>query len=611
MRGSWLAVALAVALGCARGEAPREAAPDGAAVFAEKCGVCHALPVLGSLREQNRGRPPGFVYDALTHGNMRRIGGELDDASRRAVAEYFTGVSFASPAAGRSFEVSPRCDAERGRFDWTEPAYPSWGGSERNLRALPEGPGLARREISRLAVAWVVAFPEASQLRSQPTAAGGALFVGSHDGSVYALEQRSGCTRWRFKAATEVRTAVTIERPPRDGASPGARAYFGDRAANVYALDAETGALLWKRSVDPHPNAAITGSITVHAGRLIVPVSSNDDVMAMDPKRPCCTHSGAVVALDAASGGLLWRTPTIAEAPRVTGRNAVGTELWGPSGASVWNTPTVDAGRGLVFVGAGNNHSHPTTPTSDAILALELATGRIRWIYQAQAGDAWNGACAFGNRASCPDPEGPDVDFGGGATVLVASGGRELLLAGQKAGVVHALDPATGALQWKRAIAPGGAEGGVRYGMAARGGVAFVPGMVPGDPDGRARASLPGVSALAVNDGALLWRSSGEALCAGRDPCVGIVGAPPLAAPEALFAAGVDGTVYALDPATGEPFWRFDSARRFTTLLGRETRGGGIQGAGGLLLANGLLYVSSGYGQAERPGNALIALAPE
>ncbi|MEZ4333820.1 MAG: PQQ-binding-like beta-propeller repeat protein [Myxococcota bacterium] len=584
-------------------------ASSGAEVFAANCAVCHSLPILDSLFEQNRGRPPGFVYDALTRGNMRRVGSTLDEASRRAVAEFFTGVPFDSPAALRDFTISPRCDAEHARFDWGELAYPSWGGTPRNLRSLPDDGGLTPAEVERLAVAWVVAFPEASQLRSQPTAAGGALFVGSHDGAVYALDQATGCTRWQYKAATEVRSAVTLDVARGEGGAPRVRAVFGDRAANVYVLDAETGAELWARSVDPHPNAAITGSITAHDGRLFVPISSNDDVNAMDPSYPCCDHSGAVVALDATTGERLWRTATIEAPARVTGRTPIGTAIRGPSGASVWNTPTVDAARGLLYVGTGNNHSRPATDRSDSVLALELATGRVVWTYQAQAQDAWNAACAYGTRTSCPDPEGPDTDFGG-TTMRVEATDRALVVAGQKAGVVHALDAGTGQLVWKRALVPGGANGGIRYGMASRDGVVYVPAMVEGDADGVEREALPGLYALAAADGAVRWRTSGAALCGGTDACVGIVGAPPIVAGDVVFVAGVDGRLYALDRASGNVFWRFETAREFETLLDRPTRGGGIQGTAGPLVTGGRLFVGSGYGQAQRPGNALIALAP-
>ena len=601
---------LALALACADPKPVQNAAPDGAVVFATNCAVCHALPILSSLFEQNRGRPPGFVYDALTHGNMRRIGRGLDDASRRAVAEFFTGVPFASSAATRRYDVSPRCSPERGRFDWNDTAYPSWGGSPRNLRSIPVGQGLARAEVESLAVKWVVAFPESSQLRSQATAAGGALFVGSHNGSVYALDQEAGCTRWHFKAATEVRSAVTIDIDRRDPAKPVVRAVFGDRAANVYALDAETGERLWTTTADRHDNASITGSVTAYGGLLFVPISSNDDINSMDPAYPCCTHHGAVVALDARTGKVVWQTPTVAEEPRLTGKTSVGTPTWGPSGASIWNTPTIDDKRGLLFVGTGNNHSRPATAMSDSILALDWRTGRIVWTYQAQAGDAWNAACSFGNRTSCPDPEGPDTDFGG-TTMLVERDGRDLLIAGQKSGLLHVLDPATGKPVWTKRIVRGGPQGGIRYGMASRDGVLYVPSMAEDDERGERRESLPGVFALSAGDGEVVWQAPGSALCAGREPCVGIVGAPPLATPDVVFAAGVDGVLYALDRKSGEVFWHFDTAQQFTTLLGTTTRGGGIQGTAGPMLANGRLFVSSGYGQAQRPGNALIAFGSE
>lgn len=583
------------------------AAPEGAAVFAANCSVCHSLPILSSLLEQNRGRPPGFVYDALTHGNMRRMGAPLDEASRRAVAEFFTGVRFDSPAAVRRFEVSQRCSPEQSAFDWSDLAYPSWGNGPRNRRSVPDGAGIARAEVAKLAVKWVVALPESSQLRSQATAAGGALFVGSHNGSVYALDQATGCTRWQFKAATEVRSAVTIDVAKGEGGAPRARAIFGDRAANVYAVDAESGKLIWEQVVDPHPNAAITGSLTVSDDRVFVPLSSNDDINSMDPAYPCCTHAGSLVALDVATGEIVWRTPTISDAPSLSGRTSIGTEIYGPSGASIWNTPTVDEARGLLFVGTGNNHSRPATAMSDSILALEQATGRIVWTYQAQAEDAWNAACSFGSRTSCPDPEGPDVDFGG-TTLLAEIAGGDLLLAGQKAGLLHALDPATGRLAWKKRIVRGGPQGGIRYGLSGRDGIVYVPSMTEGDEFGADRASLPGVVAVAAQTGELVWQTRGAALCAGRERCVGIVGAPPLATEELVFAAAVDGVVYALDRSTGAVLWHFDSAREFETLLGATTRGGGIQGTAGPMVANGRLFISSGYGQAQRPGNALIAL---
>jgi polyvinyl alcohol dehydrogenase (cytochrome) len=579
---------LVTLVGCSESRRSASATPSGSDVFAENCAVCHALPILDSLFEQNRGRPPGFVYDVLTEGNMRRVGGQLDEASRRAVAEFFTGVPFASSASERTMEVSPKCSAERSRFDWEDIAYPNWGRSVRNQRSIPGEEGFTRDQVERLSVEWVVAFPEASQLRSHPTAAGGALFVGSHNGSVYSLDQETGCTRWHFKAATEVRSAVTIDIDTRDGDRPFVRAVFADRAANAYALDAITGRLLWTRSVDPHPNAAITGSVTAHDGMFFVPVSSNDDVNSLDPDYPCCTHRGAVVALDARSGEILWRTSTIAEEPRVSGRTNAGTAIWGPSGASVWNTPTIAEKHGLLFVGSGNNHSRPATSMSDSILAMETRTGRIVWTYQAQAEDAWNAACVFGNRTSCPDPEGPDTDFGA-TTMLLELEGRDLLVAGQKSGMLHALDPATGELVWKKRVARGGPEAGIRYGMATQGGVLYVPSTDQGPQRVGGMSARPGFFALSAADGSTLWSRTGSELCAEREPCEGAMAAPPLVMPDVIFAAAVDGVVHALDRRSGEGVWSFETAQSFTTLLGHPTQGGGINGTAGPMYANGRL----------------------
>lgn len=606
----FVSLALLVTLiGCA--DAPRdgvrnEPETDGARVYAENCAVCHSLPLMGYLVPQILGRPPGYVYDVVTEGPMRGFGGRLDDASRRAVAEYFTGVSYGSPESERDFVVSPACTGERARFDWSDRAHPSWGGSLRNHRSVTSDEGYRRADLEKLAVQWVVALPEATQLRSQPTAAGGALFVGSHNGSVYALDQATGCTRWHYKAAAEVRSAITLDF---DAEGPGrARAVFADRAANVYALDAETGALLWKRSVDPHPFAVVTGSVSSHGGRLFVPISSNEDVGPFDPTFPCCTHSGAVVALDARSGEILWRTPTIEEPPRVTGHTENGTEIRGPSGASVWNTPSVSERLGLLFVGSGNNHSRPPTARSDSVLAMDLATGRVAWSHQAQAGDAWNSACLWfvTDQTGCPTPPGPDLDFGA-TTMLLDVEGRETLVAGAKSGVLHAFDAESGALRWKRRISQGGPEDGIRYGMAAREGILYVPSTDSRDDPTRAEDARPGLFAVAIGDGEERWAATRETLCGDRTGCDDAIGAPPLAMEELLFVGALDGMLYALDRATGEVLWQFETARPFTTLRGTETEGGSVYGTVGPMYANGRLFVSSGYGQAEKPGNALIA----
>ena len=614
---------LSLLLACADAKRPLEqvrTTPSGGQVFADNCAVCHALPLMAYQFPQMKGRPPGFVYDALTTGAMRRIGRTLDEESRRAAAEFFTGVAYETPESARDHRVSPMCEGDRLAFDWTSPTYASWGGSVRNQRSIPAGDGFSATEVADLTVQWVVAFPEATQLRSHPTASGGALFVGSHNGSVYALDQATGCTRWHFKAGAEVRSAVTITRSLGPGDAPGEAArmlaVFADRAAFTYAVDAETGALVWKTSVDPHPSAAVTGSVSAHGGRLFVPLSSNEDVGPLDGSYPCCTHSGAVVALDARTGEILWRTPTIEEPAGVTGHTEAGTEVRGPSGASVWNTPTVSTRHGLLFVGSGNNHSRPASARSDSILAMDLETGRVVWSHQAQANDAWNAACLWSvsDQVGCPTPVGPDIDFGA-TTMLVELEGREIVVAGAKSGILHAFDAATGALKWKRRISQGGPEDGIRYGMATRDGVLYVPSTDARDNPDTGETARPGLYAVGLEEAKPLWSVDREQLCGGEGDdagdCDDAIGAPPLAMEEVLFVGTADGTLYAIDRATGSPLWRMETARAFETLRGGTTRGGSIYGTVGPMYANGRLFVSSGYGQAEIPGNALIALAPE
>ncbi len=617
---SVLPLLFAVALSCAEPtpEVPNaSAAPPGGQVFADNCAVCHALPLMAYQFPQMKGRPPGFVYDAVTTGPMRRMGRDLDEASRRAVAEFFTGVAWGSPEAERDHAVSPTCAGAALEFDWSDQAYPSWGGSPRNHRSVAPGEGYARAELDTLAVQWVVAFPEATQLRSHPTAGGGALFVGSHNGSVYALDQATGCTRWHYKAGAEVRSAVTLTPSPQaagDAAAPAMLAVFADRAANVYALDAESGALVWKRSVDPHPSAAVTGSVSAHEGRLFVPLSSNEDVGPLDKTYPCCTHAGAVVAVDVGSGEILWRTSTIEEPARVTGHTEAGTEIRGPSGASVWNTPTISRRLGLLFVGSGNNHSRPASPRSDSILAMDVETGRVVWSHQAQAGDAWNAACLWSvsDQVGCPTPVGPDIDFGA-TTMLLERDGREVLVAGAKSGLLHAFDAEKGTLLWKRRVARGGPEDGIRYGMATRDGVLYVPSTDARDDPDHGATARPGLFAISSADAEAepIWSVDRKSLCGGSTRCDDAIGAPPLVMEELVFVGASDGVLYALDRATGDVLWQMETAREFATLRGEKTHGGSLYGTVGPMYANGRLFVSSGYGQAELPGNALIALAPD
>ncbi|MBS0393176.1 MAG: PQQ-binding-like beta-propeller repeat protein, partial [Proteobacteria bacterium] len=347
-----------------------------------------------------------------------------------------------------------------------------------------------------------------------------------------------------------------------------------------------------------------------HQGRLYVPVSSLEEASA-DPKYPCCTFRGSVVAYESASGRLLWKTHTIDAAPVKVGETEIGTPVLAPSGAAVWNSPTIDARRGLLYVGTGDNYSSPANDRSDAILALDLATGRVRWSWQVFKDDAWNVGCMLKN-ANCPKPAGPDFDIGAGTMLVRDVEGRDLIVTGLKSGMALAVDADTHDRSlWHRTLGRGSTQGGIQFGMATDGTRVFVPISdigkkvdpdYPGDPH-------PGLYALDLRTGELLWSQPAPDRCAGRQFCDPGILAAISASPAAVFAGHLDGMLRAYDVATGRVLWEYDTLQDVKTVSG-EVAHGGSMGGGGPVLYHGTLYVASGYGMYfHLPGNVLYAFS--
>jgi polyvinyl alcohol dehydrogenase (cytochrome) len=443
------------------------------------------------------------------------------------------------------------------------------------------------------------------------------VFIGSQNGAVYALDRETGCVRWMYRASAEVRTPVIVAGT--EPGSPAARplAYFADLIARVYAVDATTGELAWVAKVDDHPNATVTGAPVLHDGRLYVPVSSLEVTSAADPKYPCCSFRGSVIALDAASGKTAWKAWTIDETPREVGRTTAGTAVLAPSGAPVWNSPTIDRRRGLLYVGTGENYSSPANDRSDALLALELATGKLLWHRQMTGGDAWNVACMILNNPNCPAENGPDVDFGASTIIARDGNGRDLLLAGQKSGDVYALDLAQqGEPVWRNKVGRGGIQGGVHFGMAADGQRLFVPisDMRDEHVEGKTyeEEARPGLYALDLTTGKLLWSQPADEVCAGREFCDSGISAAITVMPGMVLAGHMDGRLRAYDSATGRVLWQYDTTREVKTTDGGTARGGSFGGGAGPAVRDGMLFAASGYGiYFHMPGNVLFAFGPE
>ena len=578
-----------------------------APLFQQHCAMCHDNPATRAPGQASlRAMSSSFVVNALTSGIMQGPGAALSPAQRVAIAEYLTGERLSDEVA-----MAGRCVGPPPAFSLAGPVYNGWGANAENWRYQP-APGIALPDLRRLEVKWAFGFPGAVAAFGQPTVAGGRVFVGSQNGHVYSIDAKSGCWYWDFTASTGVRTAITVARIGNADV-----ALFGDRRGNVYSVDAATGKLNWRVTPDDEPRTGITGAPALFEGRLYVPISGGDDSSATDPKFECCKGRGAVVALDAATGKTLWITFTIADAKPLA-KNAIGTQLWGPSGVSIWATPTIDGRRRLLYVGTGDNHSAPATDTSDAVLALELDTGKIVWTRQLLKGDMGNAACLSADKANCPEPHGPDYDLGTSPNLVTLANGKRVLTIGQKSGMIWALDPDDGGrIVWSTRVGAGGVLGGVQWGTATDGkavyaavsDIAFVS-LVLGQPLAPDPNKGGGLHALRVDTGVTLWSAPPAKACADRKNCSPAQSAAVTATPDFVLSGSVDGHIRAYATANGATVWDYDTARSFPTVNGIAANGGSLDAAGPTI-AGGMIFVGSGYGlYGGQAGNVLLAFAP-
>ena len=585
-------------------------AQDGAGLYAQHCSQCHdgGLPRVPGRRVLS-GLEPERILAALETGTMRTQGAQRTAAEKRALAAFLTGKAVgdspAPPAPKMCSTSPPAADA----------SWNGWGVSVTNARFQSDTVArLAAADVGRLKVKWAFGFAGDASAAVQPSIVGRRVFVANGSGQVLALDLQEGCVYWTYDADAKVRTAVAV------GPIAGMQAaFFGDIGATVYSVDATTGRLRWKRKVDEHPVARVTGTPRLHEGRLYVPVSSAEEFIGADPKYPCCTFRGSVVALDAASGEVVWKTYVIPDQPKPTRTNKVGTQLYGPSGAAIWSSPTLDEKTGTLYVTTGDSYSDPAAATSDAIIALDAKTGTIKWSQQMTSGDAFNLACMGVDQTNCPEAKGPDVDFGSPAILVTLASGKRALVASQKSGVVHAVDPDAGGRRlWSTRIGRGGALGGVEWGSAADrehvyaplSDVSFKP---RGTADALANLALDpavggGLFALRLSDGKQAWHAPPPG-CNDRTNCSPAQAAPATVITGVVFSGSMDGHLRAYSTRDGRILWDFDTAREFPTVNGVKARGGSID-VGGPAIASGILLTTSGYAQfGGMGGNVLLAFS--
>ncbi len=567
--------------------------------FQARCKTCHDPAIERAPgREELARRNPEAIVAALTDGSMAPMAQGLTRQQINELASYLTGrvprgVASAPQPPDPMCKVNPAIQPSAS--DWT-----GFGNSPQASRHQPN-PGLNADQAPKLKVKW--SFAMGGGRYGQPTVIGNHLFVATGLGHVFALDTATGCVHWRADVGSNSRTSPVVVKLPR-----GWTVFVGDSVRNMHALDGQTGRKLWSTTVDVHPRGRITGSAAYWNGTVYVPLSSSEETIATVGEYRCCTFSGSVAALDATTGKLKWKTFMLPPA-RATRKNAVGTQMYGPAGAAIWSQPAIDPKRNRLYVATGDSYTEVKEGRSDAVVAMDLASGRILWTNQVTEDDNFLTACGGERRGvNCPLGKiGPDVDFG--ASPIVAG---DIVMAGQKSGVAYGFDAETGKSLWATKVGLGSAIGGIEWGMAYDGRRLYAPVADPGRANGK-----PGLYAIDPKDGKVIWSAPAPpAACSFKAPrCVNAHSAPASSMPGVVFAGTHDGWVRAFDSATGKPVWAFDTAgQTYATVNGVKEQPGGSVDAVGPVIAGGRVFVISGYtgatGAFGNPLNVLLAFEP-
>lgn len=595
-------------------EAPAD--HPGKTIYERVCAACHnnpeatRSPSLDSLK----GMRYQTLYYALTQGKMQVQASALSTEEKATVVDYLVGREVTKD----DWLTRTMCPAERSKVDFSaRPTITGFGFDKQNHRHLTaDQAGLRTEDFRNLELAWVMGFPRATAMRAQPAIVGSTMFLPVADASkLFAIDIAGPpCVKWSYQNDVPLRTSAAFGELPGTGRKV---LVFGDLGANIHMVDAATGQRIWMQHVGLYPLSLTTGTPVLHGDRVYAPISQYEISLGANDNHECCKTHGAVVALDAKTGKNIWTAHTMEEAKPVRDRGD-GKMIWGPSGAPIWNSPAIDEKRGVLYVGTGEATSEPAAPTTDAILAIDLKTGAIRWSFQATENDIFLSGC-YRNRngLNCPKSSVTrDVDFGASTILAQRSNGRDVLLAGQKSGTVWALDPDNkGKLLWRQDFGEGSPLGGIHWGMAYDGTRVFAPINRPyGGPAEDHHTQKPGMHAVNVDTGAVAWTFVAEPDCAGDretrvKSCatnIGLSGAP-MSVDGAVVEGSLDGFLRVLDSKTGDVLFKFDTARPFETLNGVKASGGSIDAAS-LYATNGYLFVNSGYGMfGQLPGNVLLA----
>ncbi|WP_158891072.1 PQQ-binding-like beta-propeller repeat protein [Amycolatopsis anabasis] len=488
--------------------------------------------------------------------------------------------------------------------------WPTWQADKSGSRFNAAEHVINPRTAGNLKLKWAFAFPKTGfPLKSQPAVADGDIFFGGPDGKFYAADAKTGATKWTFDLGS-----VDPGRGPgvvTDGpAVARGKVFFGDMRGYLYAVEQRTGKLVWAKNTEPHRAGMHTSSPIFHDGRIYLGASSGE-MLSTDRKYPCCTFRGHVDSIDAETGELVWRYFTVPE-PQANGTWPSGATKYEPSGAGVWSSPVIDERTGTLYIGTGQNYSG-SAGDFDSLLALDTRTGAVRWKQQVTKSDTWRVLCGFPDAEGyCPGlKDGHALDYDIGATpTIFRAGGRTLVGVGQKSGVYHVFDARTGEVAWRRQLSepmPGGGLSGIQWGSSFDGERLYVA----------TYFAKPGtVFALDPATGDIRWQTPNPAdgcqwggAAAHPEICVLAHTPAVTTSPGLLYEGSNDGKMRIYSSRTGEVLWQFDTVRDFPGVNGLTGHGSSISGNGGAVVAHGMLYVQAGYWPTypSEHGNVLLA----
>ena len=512
----------------------------------------------------------------------------------------------------------------------------SWlfGGNDvANTRTQSAETRISSSTVGQLAVKWTA--PTHGDVSATPTVANGVVYFPDWGGYINAVNAQTGAVIWQKQLSADYGDPAPvpffINMVSRTSpAIYGNKVIFGDNngagayttGSNVFAVNAQTGALIWKTTVDTNNVSVITANPVVAGGQLIIGVSSNEEGIAAGFWGPyaCCTFRGKVLSLNPDTGAVNWATYPVpsnngggeSNAPCAGSAPPQGPYGCGYTGGAIWDTPAVDVGKGLVFVGTGNNYTAPDADVQcqqaaednntsnancvsdpndfvDSVLALNLNTGRIEWGSRVEGWDAWTVACPFLPQGVtwCPGPYSPDYDFGGsGPNIMPGKGpkGATLVGVGQKSGIYWAFDETTGRTVWKTLLGPGAALGGIEWGTAYDGGHIYAP---LANSDNKPYTLANGQSSTGGSYAALdpaTGKIDWQVPTPGNGSAWGI--GPASAANGVVFvgdsAGGGSDNMFALAAGNGKILWSFAASGSVWS---------------GPAIANGVVYWGSGYGR--------------